>query len=168
MVSFALPSATRDTLRCALSLPAAPSPCSPERFLVQPESAAVAPVEPLCLRRCFATPTLLLEVSNLPVPLIWLSSLYSSRDCSSEQSSAAVSALRRGLRPLVPLRRRVGHGRVRQTSLIASRLVPEPLVPCRGRSARLRQTLAVGPSGATAPNPALVVRSRPSVRDQMV
>jgi hypothetical protein len=112
------------------------------------------PIEPLRLRRRFATPALLLEVSNLTVPLIWLSSLYSSRDCSPEQSSAAVSPLRRGLRPLVPLRQRVGHGRVRQTSLIAPRLVPEPLVPRRGRSARLRRTLAAGPSGATAPKSA--------------
>jgi hypothetical protein len=126
------------------------------------------PVEPLRLRRRFATPALLLKVSNLPVPLIWLSSLYSSRDCSPEQSSAAVSPLRHGLRPLVPLRQRVGHGRVRQTALVAPRLVPEPLVPHHGRSARLRRTLAVGPSGATAPKSALAVRSRPSVRDRMV
>jgi hypothetical protein len=60
---------------------------------------------------------LLLEVSNLPVPLIWSSSLYSSRDCSPEQSSATVSPLCRGLRPLVPLRQREGHGRVRQPGL---------------------------------------------------
>jgi hypothetical protein len=112
------------------------------------------PVEPLHLRRRFATPALLLEVSNLPVPLIWLSLLYSSRDCSPEQSSVAVSPLRYGLRPRVPLSQRVGHGRVRQTSLIAPRLVPEPLVPRRGRSACLRRTLAVGQSGATAPKSA--------------
>jgi hypothetical protein len=111
-------------------------------------------IEPLRLRRCFATPALL-EVSNLPVPLIWLSSLYSSHDCSSEQSSAAVSPLHRGLRSLVPPCRREGHGRVRQTPLIAPRLIPESLVPCRGRSARLQRTLAVGPSGATAPKSAL-------------
>jgi hypothetical protein len=125
-------------------------------------------VEPLRPHRCFATPALLLEVSNLLVPLIWSSPLYSSRDCSPKQSSAAVSPLRRGLRPLVPLRQREGHGRVRQTALIAPRLVPEPLVPRRGRPARLRRTLVVGPSGATAPKPALAVRSRPSVRDRMV
>jgi hypothetical protein len=107
------------------------------------------PVKPLRLRHCFATAALLLEVSNLPVPLIWLSSLCSSRDCSPEQSSAAVSPLRRGLRSLVPPRRRKGHRRVRQTPLIAPRLVPEPLVPYRGRSARLRRTPAAGPSGAT-------------------
>jgi hypothetical protein len=126
------------------------------------------PIEALRLRRRFATPALLLEVSNLPVPLIWLSPLYSSSDCSPEQSSAAVSPLCRGLRHRVPLRQRVGHGRVRQTSLIAPRLVPEPLVPHRGRFAHLWRTLAAGPSGATAPKPALAVRSRPSVRDRMV
>jgi hypothetical protein len=108
------------------------------------------PVEPLCLRHCFATPVLLLNVSNLPVPLIWLSSLYSSRDCSPEQSSAAISPLRRGLCPLVPLRQCEGHGRVHQTALIVPRLVPEPLVPRRGQPSCLRQTLAIGPSGATA------------------
>jgi hypothetical protein len=123
------------------------------------------PVEPLRLRRRFATPALLLEVSNLPVLLIWLSSHYSSRDCSPKQSSVVVSPLHRGLHPLVPLRQRVGHGRVRQTSLIAPRLVPEPLVPRRGRSARLRRTLVAGPSGATAPKSALAVRSRSSIRD---
>jgi hypothetical protein len=42
-VSFALPSAARDTLRCALSLPATPGPCSPGCFLAQPESATAAP-----------------------------------------------------------------------------------------------------------------------------
>jgi hypothetical protein len=56
------------------------------------------PVEPLRLYRCFATPALLLEVRNLPVPLLWSSSLDSSRDCSPEQPSAAVSPPRRGLR----------------------------------------------------------------------
>jgi hypothetical protein len=81
------------------------------------------------------------------------SSLYSSRDCSPEQPSAAVSPPHRGLRLLVPLRRYEGHGRVRQTVLIAPRLVPEYLVPRRGRSAHLRRTLAAGPSSATAPKP---------------
>jgi hypothetical protein len=45
-VSFALPSATRDTLRCALSIPAASGSCSPEHFLAQPESTTVAPSNP--------------------------------------------------------------------------------------------------------------------------
>jgi hypothetical protein len=126
------------------------------------------PVEPLCLHRCFATPALLLEVSNLPMPLIWLSPICSSRDCSPEQSGAVVSLPRRGLRSLVPSRRCEDHGRVRQTALIAPMLVPEPLVPRRGRPARLRRTLAAGLSGATAPKPVLSVRSWPSVRDRMV
>jgi hypothetical protein len=107
------------------------------------------PVEPLRLRRCFATPAPLLEVSNLLVPLIWSSSLYSPRDCSPEQSSAAVSPLRRGLRPLVPLCQREGHGRVCQIARIAPRPVHKPWEPRRGRPARLRRTLVAGPSGAT-------------------
>jgi hypothetical protein len=45
-VSFALPSSTRDTHWCALSLPTAPGPRSPERFLAQPESSTVAPSSP--------------------------------------------------------------------------------------------------------------------------
>jgi hypothetical protein len=126
------------------------------------------PVEPLRIRRCFVTPALLLEVSNLPVPLIWSSSLYSSHDCSLEQPSTAVSPPHHGLRSLVPPRRCEGHGRVRQTALIAPRLVPESLVPHRGWYARLRRTLTAGPSGATAPKPALAIRSRPSVRDRRV
>jgi hypothetical protein len=149
-VSFALLSATRDILRCALSLPAASGPRSLERFLMQPESAIVAPSIPLCLRRCFATPTLLLEVSNLLVPLIWSSPLYSSRDCSPEQSSVVVSPLCGGLRPLVPLRQREGHGRVRQIARIAPRPVPKPREPRHGRPARLQRTLVVELSGATA------------------
>jgi hypothetical protein len=65
----------------------------------------------------------------------------------------------------VALRQCEGHGRVRQTALIAPRLVPEPLVPRRGRPSRLRRVLAMGPSDTTAPMPALgryipVVRPR--------
>jgi hypothetical protein len=45
-VSFTLPSATRDTLWCALSLPVVPGQHSPEHFLAQPESATVAPSSP--------------------------------------------------------------------------------------------------------------------------
>jgi hypothetical protein len=147
-------------LRLAVSYSGHPSvcplhPCCARFMLTGAFSCATRvhhrhPIKPLRLHPCFATPALLLEVSNLPVPLIWLSSLYSSRDCSPEKSSAAVSPLCRGLRSLVPPRQREGHGRVRQTPLIAPRLVPERLVPCRGRSARLRRTLAAGPNGATA------------------
>jgi hypothetical protein len=46
MVSFTLLSAARDTLRCALSIPAASDPRLPERFLAQPESATVVSSNP--------------------------------------------------------------------------------------------------------------------------
>jgi hypothetical protein len=82
------------------------------------------PVNPLRLRYYFVMSALLLEVSNLPVPLIWLSPLYSSRDCSPEQSSATVSPPRRSLRSLVPPRWCEGHGRVRQASSRASSAPP--------------------------------------------
>jgi hypothetical protein len=42
-VSFALLSATWDTLQCTLSLPAVPGPCSPERFLRSQSPATVDP-----------------------------------------------------------------------------------------------------------------------------
>jgi hypothetical protein len=68
----------------------------------------------------------------------------------------------------VPPRHYEGHGQVRQTALNAPELAPEPLVPRRGQLARLRRTLAAGPSGATVSKLALAVRSRPFVRDWMV
>jgi hypothetical protein len=64
------------------------------------------PVEPLGLYRCFATPALLLEVSNLLVPLIWSLLPYLASDCSPELPRAAVSPPRRVQRPLVLPRRR--------------------------------------------------------------
>jgi hypothetical protein len=76
----------------------------------QPELRHRRPVEPLRLRRCFATPALLLEVSNLPAPMIWSLLPWLARDCSPKQSSAAVSPLRHGLRSLVPPRQCEGHG----------------------------------------------------------
>jgi hypothetical protein len=120
-------------------------------IFAQPEPRHRCPVESLRLRHCFVTPALPLKVSNPPVPLIWSSPLCCSRDFSPEQSSVAVSPPCRGLRSLVPLCQREGHGRTCQTALIAPRLVPEPLVPHRGQPSRLRRTLAAGPSGATAP-----------------
>jgi hypothetical protein len=122
---------------------------------VQSELRHHRPVEPLRLRRCFATPALLLEVSNVLVPLIWPLLPCLVCDCSPELPRAAVSPPRRVQRSLVPPRRCEGHGRVRQTALIAPKLVPEPLVPCRGRPSHLRRVLATGPSGATAPLSAL-------------
>jgi hypothetical protein len=64
-VSFALLSAARDTLRCALSLSVSSGLRSPEQ-----SSRSRCPVESLRLRRCFATPALSLKVNNPPVPLI--------------------------------------------------------------------------------------------------
>jgi hypothetical protein len=93
-------------------------------------------------------------VRNLPAPLISCVLPCSSCNCSPEQSSAAVSPPLRVQRPLVLPRRREGHGRVRQTPLIAPRLVPESLVPCSGRPPRLRRAPATGPSGTTAPKSA--------------
>jgi hypothetical protein len=78
-----------------------------------------------------------LKVSDTLVPLIWSFLLYCSRDCSPELSRAAVSPPRRGLRPLVPLRQREGHGRVCQTALIMPGLAPKPLEPRRGQPPRL-------------------------------
>jgi hypothetical protein len=146
-VSSALLSAARDTLQCALSLPAAPSSYSPE-------PRHHRPVEPLRLRRRFATPALLLEVSNLHVPLIWSLLPCLARDCSPELLRAAVSPPRRVQRPLVLPHRHEGHGRVRQTALNAPELVPKPLEPRHGQSPRLRRALATGLSGTTAPKSA--------------
>jgi hypothetical protein len=79
-------------------------------IFAQPESHCHCPVKSLRLHRCFATPPLPLKVSNPPVPLIWSSPLCYSRDCSPEQSRAAVSSPRRGLRSLVPMCQRESHG----------------------------------------------------------
>jgi hypothetical protein len=76
----------------------------------QPKPRRCRPVESLRLRRCFTTPALPLKVSNTPVPLIWSSPLCCSCDCSPEQPHVAVSPPHRGLRSLVPLRQREGHG----------------------------------------------------------
>jgi hypothetical protein len=113
------------------------SPSSPRRVLAPP-----------ALPR---DPALPLKVRNPPTPLIWSLLLYCSRDCSPELSRTAVSLPRRVQCLLLPPRRRDAHGRVRQTTLIVPELNPNPLVPRRGQPPRLRQALAVGPSGATAP-----------------
>jgi hypothetical protein len=122
---------------------------------VQSELRYCRPVEPVRLRRCLATLALLLEVSNLLVPLIWSLLPCLARDCSPQLPHTAVSPPRRVQRPLVLPRRRDAHGRVRQTALNAPKLNSETLVPRRGQPCRLRRTLVAGPSGATAPMPAL-------------
>jgi hypothetical protein len=118
---------------------------------VQSELRHHRPVEPLRLRRCFTTPTLLLEVSNLPMPLIWSLLPCLARDCSPELPRAVVRPPHRVQRPLVLPHRRDAHCRVRQTVLNAPELKPEPLVPRRGQPSRLRRALTTGPSGATEP-----------------
>jgi hypothetical protein len=134
-------------LRLAISFSGHPSVCPPPLWsvrstltgvvLVQPKLRHRCPIASLRHRRCPVTPSLPLEVRNLPAPLISCVLPCCSRDCSPEQSSAAVSPPLCVQRPLVLPRRREGHGRVCQTPLIAPRLVPEPLVPCRGRSPHL-------------------------------
>jgi hypothetical protein len=76
---------------------------------VQSELRHRRPVKPLHLRHYFATPALLLEVSNLPVPLIWPLLPCLVRDCSPELPRAAVSQPRRVQRPLVLPRQREAH-----------------------------------------------------------
>jgi hypothetical protein len=76
----------------------------------QPEPRRRRPEAPPHLRRPPRAPKFTLKVSNPPVPLIWSSLLCCLRDCSPEQSSAAVSSPCQGLRPLVPLRQLEGHG----------------------------------------------------------
>jgi hypothetical protein len=99
-VSSALLSAARDTLRCALSFPAASGPRSPERFM-RSRSPPPSPRRALAHRRSFVTPALLLEVSNLLVPLIWSLLPCLARYCSPKLPRAAVSLPRRVQRPLV-------------------------------------------------------------------
>jgi hypothetical protein len=117
---------------------------------VQLELRHRRPEASLRLRRCPVTPALPLKVSNLLAPLFPCLLSWSSHDCSPELIRAAVSPPRRGLHPLVPLRQRDAHDRVRQTALNALKLFPKPLEPRRGQSPRLWRALAVGPSGATA------------------
>jgi hypothetical protein len=134
--------------------------------LAQLELHRRCPVAFLRHRRCPVTPSLPLEVRNLPAPLISCVLPCCLRDCSPEQTSVVVTLPLCVQRPLVLPRRREGHGRVRQTPLIVPRLVPEPLVPRRGQSARLRQVPAEGPSGATAPMspPPLDLDRSPEIR----
>jgi hypothetical protein len=87
----------------------------------------------MCRRRCPVVPALLLEVSNLPGPLIWSSLPWLARDCSPELLRAVVRPPRRVQRPLVLPRRRDAHGRVHQTALNAPELAPKPLEPRRGQ-----------------------------------
>jgi hypothetical protein len=92
-----------------------------------------------------SVPEFALEVSNLPMPLIHQVPHQSRRNNSPKL--------------VVPLRNLC----VRCDALNMSGPFPKPPDPRRGRSARLRQTPAVGPSGATAPKsaPLLLDLGRP-------
>jgi hypothetical protein len=132
-----------------------PSLVCPARAHRSSSCAAGAP--PPSPRRVPAPPSLPrdsalpLEVSNLPAPLIWSLLPWLARDCSPELPHAAVSPPRRVQRPLVLLRWRDAHGRVRQTALNAPELVPKHLEPHRGQPPRLRRALAAGPSREIKP-----------------
>jgi hypothetical protein len=104
-VSSASLSAAWNTLRCAPS-----SLVLPAHAHQSNSCAAGAPppssVSSLRHHHCLVTPSLPLEVRNLPAPLISCVLPSCSRDCSPEHSGAAVSPPRRVQRPLVLLRRR--------------------------------------------------------------
>ena len=68
-VSFTLPSATRDTLRCALPPLWSVRSALTGVVLTQSELRHRRPIASLCLRRCPVPPALPLKVSNLPAPL---------------------------------------------------------------------------------------------------
>jgi hypothetical protein len=135
---------------------------------VQPELHHHHPVASLRHRRCPVTPALLLEVSNLPVPLIWSLLPWLVRDCSPELIHASVSPHRRGLRPLVPSRRHDAHGLARQTTLNALELAPSLWSPIMASPLVPGEIL---PRDRAAPPrlcPPLAIRSRAFVRDRAV
>jgi hypothetical protein len=135
---------------------------------VQPELRQRRPVASLRHRRCPVTPTLPLEVSNLPAHLIWSLLPWLARDCSPELPRAAVSPPRHVQHPLVLPRRRDAHGRVRQTALNAPELPPSlwrPTVASPLVSGELSQRDRATPP-RLCPPPA--VRSRTSVRDRAI
>jgi hypothetical protein len=118
--------------------------------LAQPKPRLRRPEVPPHLRHPPRALEFALEVSNLPAPLIRPLLPFYPRDCSPELIGAAVSPPRRVQRPLVLLRQRDAHGRVRQTALHAPELFLKPLEPRRGQSPCLQRALAAGTSGATA------------------
>jgi hypothetical protein len=115
-----------------------------------------------------SVPEFALEVRNLPIPLILQVSPQSPRNFSPELAAPPRNLYHCGLRSLAPPCRFCAHGRVRRDALNVSSPFPKPPEPRCGRSARLRRTIAAGPSGATAPKSALAIRSRSFVRDRMV
>jgi hypothetical protein len=136
--------------------------------LAQSEPRRRRPEAPPHPRRSPTIPEFALEVSILLMSLFREVSSLRPCNCSPELVAPPRNLFYRGLRSLAPLCQFCAHGRVCRVALNVSDPFPKPPEPHRGRSARLQRNLAVGPSGATAPKPALAVRSRPSVRDRMV
>jgi hypothetical protein len=146
-LSSASPSATRDALRFAFSLPGLSGARSPERFL-RSRSSGACRRRPEALphpRRSSSAPEFALEVSNLPMPLFRQVSPPCPRTSSPELIRAVVSPPHRVLHPLVLSRRRGTHGRVCHVALNALELFPKPLEPRHGRPPRLRRDRAAPP-----------------------
>jgi hypothetical protein len=98
-----------------------------------------------------SVPEFALEVSNLLMPLIHQVPHQSRRNNSPKLAAPPRNLFHRGLRSLAPPCRFCAHCCVRCDALNVSGPFPKPPDPRRGRSARLRQTPAAGPSGATTP-----------------
>jgi hypothetical protein len=131
--------------------------------LAQSEPRLCRPEPPPHPHHSPSVPEFALEVSILPMPLFRQVSSLRPRNCSSELVAPPQNLFYRGLRSLAPQCRFCAHGRVRRVALNVSDPSPKPQEPHHSRSARLRRTLAAGPSGTTAPKPALAIRSQPSV-----
>jgi hypothetical protein len=120
----------------------------------QPEPRRRRPKVPPHLRRPPRAPEFALEVSTLPMPLFRQVLPQRPCNCSPKLAAPPWNLFHRGLRSLAPLCRFYTHSRVRRVTLNMPDPFPKPPEPRRGQPSRLRRTLAVGPSGATAPNPA--------------
>jgi hypothetical protein len=137
-------------------------------FLAQPEPRRRRLEAPLHPCHSPNVPEFTLEVSIIPMPLFRQVSPLRPRNCSPKLVVPPRNLFLRGLRSLVPSCRFYAHGRVHRVALNVSDPFPKPLEPRCGQPSPLRQTIAAGPSGATAPKSAQAVRSRSSVRDRMV
>jgi hypothetical protein len=120
-------------------------------ILAQSEPRHRRPEAPPHPRRSLSVPEFALEVSNLPMPLIRQVPHQSPRNCSPELAAPPRNLFHHGLRSLAPPCRFCAHSCVRRDVMNMSSPFPKPPEPRRGRSARLRRTPAVGPSGATMP-----------------
>jgi hypothetical protein len=119
--------------------------------LSQSEPRLRRPKAPPHPHRSPSVPEFALEVSNLPMPLIRQVSPQRPHNFSLELAAPPRNLFHRGMHSLAPPCWFSAHGRVHHDALNVSGLLPKPPEPRRGRSTRLRRTLAVGPSGANAP-----------------